>query len=80
MRKNYSGYTRFVKQKIQSYFDISTSATSPTVMQYNAGGEDIVQRLPGFFASFKYFKLGNLKVVAVPASTLPVDPTGLSYE
>lgn len=80
MRRNYGGYTRIVKQKVQSFFDIQTSSTSATVLKFNAGGQDILKRLPGFFSSFKYYKLGNLKITAVPQSTLPVDPTGLSYE
>ena len=80
MRKNYKNYTRYVKQKLQSYFDISTSTDGQQVLQFNCGGNDLIARMPGMFGSFKYFRLGRLKVTAVPASTLPVDPTGLSYE
>lgn len=80
MRRNYRGYTRFVKQKIQSFFDISTSTSGYQILQFNAGGNDLIRRMPGMFGTFKYFRLGNIKVTAVPQSTLPVDPTGLSYE
>lgn len=80
MRKNYRNYTRVIKQKLQSFFDISTSTSEYQILKFNAGGDDIISRMPGMFGSFKYFRLGNLSVTAVPQSTLPVDPTGLSYE
>lgn len=80
MRRNYRNYTRLVKQKVQSFFDISTTTDGYQILQFNAGGNDLIRRMPGMFGTFKYFKLGNIKVTAVPASTLPVDPTGLSYE
>lgn len=80
MRKNYRNYTRVIKQKIQSYFDISTNTAGFQVLQFNCGGGDMLRRVPGLFGAYKYFKLGELKITAVPASTLPVDPTGLSYE
>lgn len=68
------------KFTFQWFFDLSTK---PDVMQkitVAAGGHDVVSRLAPQFAAYKYFKLGKIKLSMTPASTLPVDPTGLSYE
>ena len=68
---------------IQSYtyfLDLATSPDKVQVISVSAGGMDCMRRLLPFFAAYKYYKLGRVKLKVVPASTLPVDPTGLSYE
>lgn len=60
--------------------DVNTSATSMQIITISAGGKNVLTRLPAQFAAYKYYKLGSVSVKMVPASTLPVDPTGLSYE
>lgn len=67
------------KIKFQWYFDFSTSAESMQIITVSAGGQDVFKRLKPFFGAYKYYKLGSVKCSLVPASTLPVDPTGLSY-
>ena len=64
--------------KFQSFMDISTSATSMQIITVSAGGKSILARLAPQFGAYKYYKIGNISVKLVPASTLPVDPTGLS--
>lgn len=68
-----------MKFKFQSFVDISTSATSMQVIQWNVGGPDVLLRCRHLFGAYKYFKLGKIDIKMVPASTLPVDPLGLSY-
>lgn len=68
-----------MKFKFQSFVDIQTSATSMQVIQWSVGGADVVNRCRHLFGAYKYFKLGKISVKMVPASTLPVDPLGLSY-
>lgn len=60
--------------------DVSTTDTSMQVITVSAGGKNLLERLPAQFQAYKYYKLGSVSVKLVPASTLPVDPTGLSYE
>ena len=72
--------TNVVKMKIQSFMDVSTSDSSMQIVTISAGGKDIFRRLSAQFLAYKYYKIGNISVKLVPASTLPVDPTGLSYE
>ena len=67
-------------QKFQWFFDMSTSPETMQVITVKAGGENVKRRLLPFFQAFKYYKLGAVDVKLVPASTLPVDPTGLSLE
>lgn len=69
-----------MKQTFSWFFDISTSATSMQIITVNAGGSMVRERLQPFFAAYKYFKLGKVRMTFVPASTLPVDPTGLSMD
>lgn len=69
-----------MKYKFQHYFDIATSAESMQVINVSAGGSDVVQRCAHLFGAYKYFKLGKVSLKLVPASTLPVDPLGLSYD
>lgn len=71
--------TNVIKMKFQSFMDISTTDTSMQVITVSAGGREIMQRLAPQFAAYKYYRIGNIAVKLVPASTLPVDPTGLSY-
>ncbi len=68
------------KQSFQWFFDMSTDPDGMQVITVKAGGEQVKRRLLPFFAAFKYYKLGSVNVKFVPASTLPVDPTGLSLE
>lgn len=72
--------TNVVKMKFQSFMDISTSASSMQVITISAGGLEILRRLQPQFSAYKYFRIGRVSAKLVPASTLPVDPTGLSYE
>lgn len=69
-----------MKFKFQSFVDIQTSASSMQVIQWSVGGSDVVARCRHLFGAYKYFKLGKISVKMVPASTLPVDPQGLSYD
>lgn len=72
--------TNVIKMKFQSFMDISTNDTSMQIITVSAGGPEIMKRLAPQFGAYKYYKIGNIAVKLVPASTLPVDPTGLSYE
>lgn len=71
--------TRFVCQKYSYFVDINTSTENTSIIKFTAGGAMPFGRLRPFFAAFKYWKLGPIGVRFMPASTLPVDPTGLSY-
>lgn len=78
--KRRSGYrSRVVKMKFQSFVDIGTQADNMQIISINAGGNNVIKRLAPFFSAYKYYKLGNVSIKMIPASTLPVDPTGLSY-
>lgn len=72
--------TNIIKMKFQSFMDISTSANSMQIITISAGGPELLRRLSPQFGAYKYYKIGNVAVKLVPASTLPVDPTGLSLE
>lgn len=67
-----------MKQSFSWFIDMNTSATSLQVVKITAGGDIVKNRLNPFFNAYKYYKLGAVSVKFVPASTLPVDPTGLS--
>lgn len=69
-----------MKYKFQHFIDISTSASTMQYIQFNVGGEDVIKRCAHLFNAYKYFKLGKISVKFVPASTLPVDPLGLSFD
>lgn len=62
------------------FFDINSSSDGTKRFTIVAGGEIVKRRLAPFFGAYKYYKLGAVRVKCVPASTLPVDPTGLSLE
>lgn len=68
-----------MKFRFQSFVDVSTSAQSMQVIQWSVGGADVINRCRHLFGAYKYFRLGKITVKLVPASTLPVDPQGLSY-
>lgn len=68
-----------MKFRFQSFVDVSTSASSMQVIQWSVGGKEILNRCRHLFPAYKYFRLGKISVKMVPASTLPVDPQGLSY-
>lgn len=75
------GYrSRVVKMKFQSFVDIATQADNMQIISVNAGGDEVLKRLAPFFGAYKHYKLGGVSIKLIPASTLPVDPTGLSYE
>ena len=67
-------------QSYTYFLDLATSPDTVQVVSVTAGGMECMRRLLPFFAAYKYYKLGHVKLKVVPASTLPVDPTGLSYE
>lgn len=67
------------KYTFQHSLDIATSSSSMQIIQVNAGGEYVRERCKHLFNVYKYFKLGRVSVKLLPASTLPVDPLGLSY-
>lgn len=68
------------KQSFQWFMDLQTSTTEMQIIQFSAGGEHVRKRLAPMFSHFRRFKLGAIHVKFVPSATLPVDPTGLSYE
>lgn len=67
------------KYRFQHYVDIATSAESLTMIKIQAGGVYAMQRMKHLWGAFKYVKMGRVSVKLLPASTLPVDPLGLSY-
>lgn len=69
-----------MKYKFQTYMDISTSASSMQIISISAGGRELIERVSHFIPAYKYMKLGAVSIKMVPASTLPVDPLGLSYD
>ena len=69
-----------MKFKFQSFVDLATSASSMQVIQWSVGGKNVIDRCKHLFGAYKYFKLGKISVKLVPASSLPVDPLGLSYD
>lgn len=69
-----------MKYTFQHFIDIQTSASSMTLFQVQAGGEYAMSRIKHLVGAFKYVKLGRVSVKFLPASTLPVDPLGLSYD
>lgn len=68
------------KMSFQWFFDLSTIKDRMQKITVYAGGTDVIRRLSPQFAAYKYFKLGKVKLSMSPASSLPIDPTGLSYE
>lgn len=79
-RRGYRKSTNTIMMKFQSFMDVNTKKDEMQIISINAGGKEILQRLPAQFGAYKYYRIGNISAKFVPASTLPVDPTGLSYE
>lgn len=79
-KRNRRYRSRVVKMRFQSFFDMSTQPDQMQIISVNAGGPDVMKRLAPFFSAYKYYRLGSVSFKAVPASTLPVSPSGLSYE
>ena len=77
-KRRYKNTTNLIKMKFQSFMDLHTKAGEMQIISISAGGKEILNRLPAQFSAYKYYKIGNISVKLVPASTLPVDPTGLS--
>ena len=77
-KRGFGGSTGVIKMRFQSFMDVNTASTGMQIISINAGGKNILNRLPAQFAAYKYYKIGSVSVKMVPASTLPVDPTGLS--
>lgn len=69
-----------VSQTFEYFVDLQTDTTKVQVIKITCGGEQVKQRLLPFFSAYKYYKLGSVTARFMPAATLPVDPTGLSYE
>lgn len=79
--KKRRGYrSKVVKMRFQSFVDLATQADNMQIISVNAGGNDVIKRLSPFFEAYKYYKLGSVSIKLIPASTLPVSPSGLSYE
>lgn len=68
-----------MQYKFQSYMDISTSADTLTMIKVACGGANLLMRTKHLWGAYKYFKIGSVSIKLMPASTLPVDPLGLSY-
>lgn len=71
---------RRLHYKFQTFVDLATSTESMQLIQWSVGGKEVINRCRHLFGAFKYFKLGKISIKLVPASTLPVDPQGLSYD
>lgn len=82
--KRYKKYrrssTNVITMKFQSFMDISTQKDEMQIISVSAGGANLLARCPAQFAAYKYYRIGNIAVKLVPASTLPVDPSGLNLE
>lgn len=78
--RRYRRSTNTIMMKFQSFMDVNTRKDEMQIISISAGGKEILQRLPAQFGAYKYYKIGNISAKLVPASTLPVDPSGLSYE
>lgn len=69
-----------MKYTFQYFVDVNTTSASMLVTQFQAGGQYCLQRIKHLLPAFKYMKLGKMSIKCIPASTLPVDPLGLSYD
>nr|QDM14446.1 capsid protein [Porcine associated porprismacovirus] len=70
-----------VKASVMEIYDLQTQVGKGTVLKvHTPTGNNIKRHLLGHFLQYKQFKYLGAKLSLVPASTLPVDPTGLSYE
>lgn len=75
-----AGDGNLTAQRFEWFLDMSTSTEGLQVLKITCGGKTVKQRLAPFFQAYKMYKLGAVSIRMIPASTLPVDPTGLSYE
>lgn len=66
--------------KIQKWSDIETSTTKVTMLNVGVAGNEIRNRCQPFIQAFKYYRVLGVKVSLIPASTLPADPSQISYE
>lgn len=66
--------------KIQKWSDIETSTTKVTMLNIGVAGNEIRNRCQPFIQAFKYYRVVGMKVSLIPASTLPADPSQISYE
>nr|QDM14426.1 capsid protein [Porcine associated porprismacovirus] len=70
-----------VKASVMEIYDLQTQVGKGTVLKvHTPTGNNIKRHLLGHFLQYKQFKYLGAKLSLVPASTLPVDPTGLSYD
>lgn len=69
-----------MKYTFQHFIDVATSASSMTMIKIQAGGQYLMERTKHLWPAFKYMKMGKVSVKCIPASTLPVDPLGISYD
>lgn len=69
-----------MKFKVQHFIDFATRGDTMQVVNFSVGGMDLMRRCAHLINAYRYFKLGRISIKLVPASTLPVDPTGLSYD
>lgn len=68
-----------MKYTFQHFVDLKTSGDSMQIIQIQAGGSYALQRVKHLLGAFKYMKLGKIHIKLLPASTLPIDVLGLSY-
>ncbi len=66
--------------KIQKWSDIETSTRKVTMLNIGVAGNEIRNRCQPFIQAFKYYRVVGVKVSLIPASTLPADPSQISYE
>lgn len=73
--------TNYVRATYSEIYDLSTSTLCPTLLGIHTPTSARPQMyLKGFFDQFKHYRYNGCSVTLVPASQLPVDPAGLSYE
>lgn len=77
-RRKFRKSGKILKLKFQSFVDINTDPNNMQVINFKAGGSNVLKRLAPQFGAYKYYKLGGISIKGIAASTLPVDPTGLS--
>lgn len=69
-----------MKYKVQHFIDFATRGDTMQIVNFSVGGKDLMARCSHLIGAYRYFKLGRISIKLIPASTLPVDPTGLSYD
>nr|QBP37112.1 capsid protein [Porcine associated porprismacovirus] len=66
--------------RIQKWSDIETSTTGITMLNIGVSGTEILHRCQPFLSAFKRYRVVGVKVSLIPASTLPADPSQISFE